>query len=80
MWYHISRKTAEEDARLSRLKAALKPAVDEAIVDMVTHGVTEEKLQALAEKTEAAGSREYRQIYQEIYSRWTAAEGGKGEP
>jgi len=76
----VARKTAEEDARLSRLKAALKPAVDEAIVDMVTHGVTEEKLQALAEKTEAAGSREYRQIYQEIYSRWTAAEGGKGEP
>jgi hypothetical protein len=41
---------------------------------MVTTGVTEEKLRAFAERTEAAGSEEYRSIYQEIYTRWTSAE------
>ena len=70
----VARKTGEEDARLNRLKAALKPLIDEAIVDMVTTGVTEEKLRAFAERTEAAGSEEYRSIYQEIYTRWTSAE------
>ena len=70
----LARKTPEEDGRLTRLKAALKPIVDGAIVDMVTTGVTEEKLEALGEKLRAAGSGEYREIYQEVYSRWSAGE------
>ena len=73
-WNAVARKTGEEDARLSRLKAALKPLIDEAIVDMVTTGVTEEKLRAFAERAKTAGSEEYRSIYQEIYTRWTSAE------
>ncbi|MBQ9211656.1 MAG: extracellular solute-binding protein [Clostridia bacterium] len=67
-----ARKTGEEDARLTRLQAALKPLINGAIVDMVTTGVTEEKLTALAGKLREAGSEEYRSIYQQIYDRWQA--------
>jgi predicted alpha/beta superfamily hydrolase len=56
------------------LVETLKPLIDEAIVDMVTTGVTEEKLRAFAERAKTAGSEEYRSIYQEIYTRWTSAE------
>ena len=52
--------------------AALKPLINGAIVDMVTTGVTEEKLTALAGKLREAGSEEYRSIYQQIYDRWQA--------
>ncbi len=74
----VARKTAAEDARLSRLKAALKPVIDGAIVEMVTGGVTEEKLSRLKEDLRAAGGAEYRQIYQQVYSRYTAETGEEG--
>ncbi len=66
----VAPKSAEEDARLTRLKASLKSVIDEAIVSMVTRGVTEESAAKLRRDLEAAGWEEYRQIYQDIYDRW----------
>lgn len=66
----VAPKSAEEDARLTRLKASLKSVIDEAIVSMVTRGVTEESAAKLRRDLEDAGWEEYRQIYQDIYDRW----------
>lgn len=66
----VAPKTAREDSRLTRLKAKLKTIIDAALVTMITQGVTEENTAQLQRQLEEAGSREYRQIYQELYDRW----------
>ena len=66
----VAPKTTSQTAETARLKAKLKSIVDAAIVSMVTQGVTEERRTEFREKLKAGGSREYRQVYQQIYDRW----------
>ncbi len=66
----VAPRTAQENARLTALKAKLKSVIDAALVSMATRGVTEEDAALFLGQLEEAGSREYREIYQAIYDRW----------
>lgn len=63
-------RTTVESAGIARLKARLKSVVDAEIVSMVTRGVTAEGRASFLARLEEAGSREYKEIYQNIYRRW----------
>ncbi len=67
----VAPKLPREEAELTRLEAKIKVVVDAGLVRMVTQGVTDESWNRFLEDLEAAGSREYRDIYQQVYDRWT---------
>ncbi len=66
----VAPKTADENAKLTRLKAKLKTIVDAALVAMVTKGVTEENTAEFHRQLLEAGSLEYRETYQAVLDRW----------
>ncbi len=67
---HVIPRTAEEKAKTSSLKIKLKSIIDAEIVNMVTHGVTEEGRASFLQQLKDAGSKEYKEIYQCTYDRW----------
>lgn len=66
----VAPKTAEENARLTRLKARLKAVVDAEIVTLATQGGDEAEAEAFRARLREAGSEEYVAIYQQVYDRW----------
>lgn len=67
----VANQMDAEAASLQQLKAQLEDAVNNAIVEFVTRGATEEDYQALLARLRAIGSEEYKAIYQTIYDRYT---------
>ena len=68
----VAPKTTGESARISRLKNRLKSVIDAGIVRMITQGITEEDSASFEQQLREAGWEEYRQLYQNIYDRWTS--------
>ena len=65
----VEAKTTAEAAETVRLKAKLKSLVDAGIVDMVTQGATEERINEFRRRLEESGSGAYCQVYQQIHDR-----------
>lgn len=66
----VAAKTTAESSETARLKTKLKSIVDAGIVEMVTQGVTEERVEAFRRHLKENGCEEYCQVYQQIYDRW----------
>jgi putative aldouronate transport system substrate-binding protein len=66
----VAAKTTAESSETARLKTKLKSIVDAGIVEMVTQGVTEERVEAFRRQLKENGCEEYCQVYQQIYDRW----------
>ncbi len=67
----VAPRLPAEDAELTRLKAKIRIVVDAGLVKMVTQGVTDESWELFQEELRDAGCGEYRDIYQQVYDRWT---------
>ena len=62
--------TSSESARLLQLHTQLKTAIDRALVDFMTNGVTDESYAAFEQSLKDIGSEEYKAIYQAAYDRY----------
>lgn len=67
----VANQTDAEAAALQQLKTQLEEAVNNAIVEFVTKGATQEDYDALLAQLRAIGSQEYKAIYQTVYDRYT---------
>ena len=66
----VAPKTTAQSAGTARLKARLKALVDAGMIAMITQGVTEERRSDFLRELKENGSKEYTQLYQQIYDRW----------
>ncbi len=62
--------TSSESARPLQLHTQLKTAIDRALVDFMTNGVTDESYAAFEQSLKDIGSEEYKAIYQAAYDRY----------
>lgn len=69
---YVMPMTSEESAQVNQLYNQLKTAIDAAIVDFMTCGVTDASYESFQNTLRQIGSEEYRAIYQQVYNRYLA--------
>lgn len=69
---YVMPMTSEESALVNQLYNQLKTAIDAAIVDFMTCGVTDASYESFQNTLRQIGSEEYRAIYQQVYDRYLA--------